>query len=254
MPEMPEAAPQPESHQRRLRIAAMGDMHIGRSASPGVAQAFARVREVADVLVLCGDLTDRGTEDEAQQLGRDSRPSGLPIVAVLGNHDFEAGQPQQVAADPQRRRRPHARRRGHRGAGRRLRRRQGLRRRLRPRRARALGRAGASRRSCRRRVDEALKLETRAGAPAHAAHASRCCTTRRCAAPSRASRPRSSRSSARAGSRSRSTATRSTSSSTATRTAGRFEGRTPAACPSTTSPRHCCSAATAPRRRSTSSS
>ena len=49
------------------------------------------------MLVLCGDLTDRGTEDEAQQLSRDLKVIGLPIVAVLGNHDFEAGQPQQVA-------------------------------------------------------------------------------------------------------------------------------------------------------------
>ena len=96
MPEMPDTVPQPE-FQHRVRIAAMGDMHIGRSASPGVAQAFARVREAADVLVLCGDLTDRGTEDEAQQLSRDLKTVGLPIVAVLGNHDFEAGQPQQVA-------------------------------------------------------------------------------------------------------------------------------------------------------------
>ncbi|WP_201792191.1 metallophosphoesterase family protein [Luteitalea pratensis] len=93
---MPDTVPQPES-QHRVRIAAMGDMHIGRSASPGVAQAFARVREAADVLVLCGDLTDRGTEDEAQQLSRDLKSVGLPIVAVLGNHDFEAGLSQQVA-------------------------------------------------------------------------------------------------------------------------------------------------------------
>lgn len=95
MPEIPTATP-PET-QHRLRIAAMGDMHIGRSASPGVAQAFARVRESADVLVLCGDLTDRGTEEEAQQLSRDLKVIGLPVIAVLGNHDFEAGQPQQVA-------------------------------------------------------------------------------------------------------------------------------------------------------------
>lgn len=75
----------------------MADMHIGRSASPGVAQAFAHVREVADVLVLCGDLTDRGTEEEAQQLARDLKTVGVPVVAVLGNHDFEAGHPQEVS-------------------------------------------------------------------------------------------------------------------------------------------------------------
>ena len=42
-------------------------------------------------------LTDRGTEDEAQQLARDLKNVGLPVVGVLGNHDFEAGHPDQVA-------------------------------------------------------------------------------------------------------------------------------------------------------------
>src|SRR5918993_1392069 len=89
VPEMADTQTRPDATLRRLRVAAMGDMHVGRTASPGVAQAFARVREVADVLVLCGDLTDRGTEDEAQQLGRDLKAVGIPVVAVLGNHDYE---------------------------------------------------------------------------------------------------------------------------------------------------------------------
>ena len=49
----------------------MADMHIGRAATAPVQQAFSRLREMADMLVLCGDLTDRGTEEEAQQLGRE---------------------------------------------------------------------------------------------------------------------------------------------------------------------------------------
>jgi Icc-related predicted phosphoesterase len=74
----------------------MADMHIGRAASAQVQQAFARMAELADVLVLAGDLTDRGTEEEAQQLGRELKAVGVPIVAVLGNHDFEAGTPDVV--------------------------------------------------------------------------------------------------------------------------------------------------------------
>jgi Icc-related predicted phosphoesterase len=81
---------------RRLRVAAMADMHIGRSATAPVQQAFSRLRDMADMLVLCGDLTDRGTEDEAHQLGRELKAVGLPIVAVLGNHDYEAGCPDVV--------------------------------------------------------------------------------------------------------------------------------------------------------------
>ncbi|BCS31982.1 metallophosphoesterase [Luteitalea sp. TBR-22] len=80
-----------------MRIAAMGDMHVGRTASPSISQAFGRVRELADVLVLCGDLTDRGTEEEAAQLARDLKGVGVPVVAVLGNHDFEAGAPALVS-------------------------------------------------------------------------------------------------------------------------------------------------------------
>jgi Icc-related predicted phosphoesterase len=97
MPEPLPAAPRPAPERRRLRVAAMADMHIGRTATTAVQQAFARVRDVADVLVLAGDLTDRGTEEEAQQLGRDLKAVGLPIVAVLGNHDFEAGTPDLVS-------------------------------------------------------------------------------------------------------------------------------------------------------------
>ena len=97
MPELTGSADRPPAALRRVRVAAMGDMHTGRSAYPGVAHAFASVRDIADVLVLCGDLTDRGTEDEAQQLARDLKTVGLPTVAVLGNHDFEAGHPDLVS-------------------------------------------------------------------------------------------------------------------------------------------------------------
>ena len=97
MPDVLPAEPRPAPTTRRLRVAAMADMHIGRTAQAHVQQAFARVRDLADVLVLAGDLTDRGTEEEAQQLGRELKSVGLPIVGVLGNHDYEAGQPDLVA-------------------------------------------------------------------------------------------------------------------------------------------------------------
>ena len=97
MPELSTPAPRAASQPRHVRVAAMGDMHAGRTWSPAVQLAFSRMREVADVLVLCGDLTDRGTEEEARQLGRELSAVGVPIVAVLGNHDFEAGQPDLVA-------------------------------------------------------------------------------------------------------------------------------------------------------------
>ncbi len=94
---MPDAFPTSSASPRRVRVAAMADMHTGRTATAQIQQAFSRLREFADVLVLAGDLTDRGTEEEAQQLGRDLKAVGLPIVGVLGNHDYEAGTPEVVS-------------------------------------------------------------------------------------------------------------------------------------------------------------
>ncbi len=96
MPEVVPVPSKPAATTRRVRVAAMADMHVGRTATASVQQAFSRLRDLADVLVLAGDLTDRGTEEEAHQLGRDLKVIGIPIVAVLGNHDYEAGTPDVV--------------------------------------------------------------------------------------------------------------------------------------------------------------
>jgi Icc-related predicted phosphoesterase len=51
----------------------------------------------ADVLVLAGDITDYGTADEARNFVKDLSVSvRIPIVAVLGNHDFEAGAEREI--------------------------------------------------------------------------------------------------------------------------------------------------------------
>jgi Icc-related predicted phosphoesterase len=76
-----------------VRIAALGDIHLGRAAyGPPIQTVFADLAERADILVLCGDLTDRGEPDEGRQVAKALAGLGLPIVAVLGNHDFESGQ------------------------------------------------------------------------------------------------------------------------------------------------------------------
>ena len=87
---------------RSLRVAAVGDLHCTR-ASEGVFQPiFAKVAESADVLVLCGDLTDYGTAEEARVLAKELSATKLPMLAVLGNHDFEsntAAEVTQILAD-----------------------------------------------------------------------------------------------------------------------------------------------------------
>jgi Icc-related predicted phosphoesterase len=75
-----------------VRLAAVGDLHYGK-ASRGKLQALsaAITRLEADILVLCGDLTDYGLAEEATELAREL-VSGIkiPIVGVLGNHDYES--------------------------------------------------------------------------------------------------------------------------------------------------------------------
>lgn len=81
-----------------VRVAAVGDIHLGRAVSGPPPQAlFASVAEHADVLALCGDLTDRGEPEEARNLVKSLAGVGVPIVAVLGNHDYETGHAEEVS-------------------------------------------------------------------------------------------------------------------------------------------------------------
>jgi Icc-related predicted phosphoesterase len=82
-----------------MRIAAVADLHVPRFPIVSVHSLVDRIDEIADVLLLCGDLTDRGTEDEARMLAKELAASvRIPIIGVLGNHDFESGRAPDVAA------------------------------------------------------------------------------------------------------------------------------------------------------------
>ncbi|MBX3223525.1 MAG: metallophosphoesterase, partial [Labilithrix sp.] len=74
-----------------MRIAAIGDLHVTKESAGLLRPLFAQVEARADVLLLCGDLTDYGTAEEAHVLVRELAIVKHPIVAVLGNHDFESG-------------------------------------------------------------------------------------------------------------------------------------------------------------------
>lgn len=80
-----------------VRIAAVGDIHYGRTPSAALQSLFAAVIAGADVLALCGDLTDTGQPDEARSLARALATLTIPIVGVLGNHDYEAGCTDEIA-------------------------------------------------------------------------------------------------------------------------------------------------------------
>ncbi|MES2703474.1 MAG: metallophosphoesterase [Bacteroidota bacterium] len=75
----------------KVRIAAVGDIHVRNSDKGKWVSCFREVSEQADVLVICGDLTDTGDESEAYILAEDLKACKVPVVAVLGNHDYEKG-------------------------------------------------------------------------------------------------------------------------------------------------------------------
>lgn len=80
-----------------IRIAGLGDLHVRRAAQGTLQSVLAPLNDAADVLALCGDLTDYGLAEEAHVLARELTSFvRIPIVAVLGNHDFEAGVQQEI--------------------------------------------------------------------------------------------------------------------------------------------------------------
>ena len=77
--------------QDRVRFAAVGDIHCTKDSRGTLRSLFAQASEVADALLLCGDLTDYGLVEEARVLAEELGAASIPIVAVLGNHDVESG-------------------------------------------------------------------------------------------------------------------------------------------------------------------
>ncbi|MBI5201268.1 MAG: metallophosphoesterase [Elusimicrobia bacterium] len=81
-----------------LRVAAVGDLHCRAAPNEELRHLFAQAAQKADVLLLCGDLTDYGLPEEAKALTAVLGPAAdLPVLAVLGNHDFESGKEAEVA-------------------------------------------------------------------------------------------------------------------------------------------------------------
>ena len=80
-----------------IRIAAVGDVHLGADARGRMRPALEKVGEHADILLLAGDLTRHGTLDEAQVVAEEFADLPVPVVAVLGNHDHHNDQPVEVA-------------------------------------------------------------------------------------------------------------------------------------------------------------
>lgn len=80
-----------------MKVAAIGDLHVTEDGAASCRDLFLEISEAADVLVLCGDLTNFGKIREAEILAEDIAACTIPVVGVLGNHDYECGQPEKVA-------------------------------------------------------------------------------------------------------------------------------------------------------------
>ena len=81
----------------QVRVAAVGDIHCAKTSEADIRALFEGASRAADVLLLCGDLTDYGLADEARVLAAALRAGlRIPALAVLGNHDYESGQQDEV--------------------------------------------------------------------------------------------------------------------------------------------------------------
>ncbi len=76
-----------------IRVAAAGDIHAGAGERDRVREAFERVAEQADLILLAGDLTQHGQVDEVCVVADACRDLDVPVVAVLGNHDWHSDRP-----------------------------------------------------------------------------------------------------------------------------------------------------------------
>ncbi len=79
-----------------IRIAAAGDVHFDRKSHNRLAQHFTNMQDKADIFLLAGDLTQSGHPEEMQVLADDLRKCPVPVVAVLGNHDYHLEQVETV--------------------------------------------------------------------------------------------------------------------------------------------------------------
>jgi Predicted phosphoesterases, related to the Icc protein len=81
-----------------IRIAAVGDIHLGPDAHGHLRPALRHLSEHADVLLLAGDLTRHGTREEGEVVVAELADIGVPVVAVLGNHDYHYDQQDELTA------------------------------------------------------------------------------------------------------------------------------------------------------------
>ncbi|WP_141578725.1 metallophosphoesterase [Actinomadura sp. WMMA1423] len=80
-----------------IRVAAAGDLHVGPEVAGTYRERLSALAEQADVFLVAGDLTRHGTVEEGRVAAGELRDLGVPVVAVLGNHDYHSGAEEEIA-------------------------------------------------------------------------------------------------------------------------------------------------------------
>ena len=81
-----------------IRVAAVGDVHLGVDTRGILRPAYESIAEHADLLLLAGDLTRLGTVEEGEVVADEFAGLDVPVVAVLGNHDHQSDAEDKIAA------------------------------------------------------------------------------------------------------------------------------------------------------------
>ncbi|WP_030173421.1 metallophosphoesterase family protein [Spirillospora albida] len=79
-----------------IRVAAAGDLHVGPEVAGAYRERLAGLRDSADVFLVAGDLTRHGTLQEGRVAAGELRDLGVPVVTVLGNHDYHSDEEEEI--------------------------------------------------------------------------------------------------------------------------------------------------------------
>ena len=79
-----------------VRVAAVADLHVKRTDPEEIRPLLAWLQDQADLLLLCGDLTDYGLPEEAHLLAKELAVVKMPMIGVLGNHDVQSNRQDEV--------------------------------------------------------------------------------------------------------------------------------------------------------------
>lgn len=85
-----------QKNTAKLRVATVGDIHFGENDVGRYQDQFKEIASEADVFIICGDLTQNGFAKEAQVLADELRYCHIPVLGVLGNHDFDKDEDEAI--------------------------------------------------------------------------------------------------------------------------------------------------------------